>query len=209
MRQHRHSPTWYIAALARFHRPLQGLHKPPYAGGHQGISLHKLQVEKHKTNLRGEDKTYIKGRQGIEGNHRNKVFPSESLYKTLPEILQSEDILKLPGYKPKKSERHSSSDHDSDRHFLQLQGQVFCADRKLSPFVCVDRKLSPDGNEVEVAQIDDRNVDNNCMPDFKYESTGENTARLVYGDEQVIVEYEDEVWSVQDKENGEWVTEYI
>jgi len=44
-----------------------------------------------------------------------------------------------------------------------------------------------------VAQIDDRNVATNCMPDFKYESTGDNTARLVYGDEQVIVEYEDEV----------------
>lgn len=99
------------------------------------------------------------------------MFPSE----ILPEILQSEDILTLPGYKPKKS--------TSDNHFLQLQGRVFCA----------DRKLSPGGNEVEVAQIDDRNVANNCLPDFKYESTGDNTARLVYGDEQVIVEYEDEV----------------
>lgn len=156
------------------------------AGGRQGIPLHKLKVEKP----RGEDKTYQEGRrQGIEGNvqkifHQHKVFPGESLYKTLPEILQSEDLFKLPGYKPKNSERHSKN--ASDQHFLQLQGQVFCA----------DRKLSPGGNEVEVAQIDDRNVANNCRPDFKYESTGDNTARLVYGDEQVIVEYEDEVTEV-------------
>lgn len=115
---------------------------------------------------------------GYVDKSREVLHPEENLYKTLPEILQSEDIFKLPGYKPRYSERQSGT---SDRHFLELQGRVFCA----------DRKLSSSGNEVEVAQIDDRNVDG--RPDFKYECTGDNTARLVYGDEQVIVEYEDEV----------------
>lgn len=147
-----------------------------------------LQVENYTSPLQPQwgDRTELKGRQGTEYVDdkssqflQQKVFPEENLFKTLPEILQSEDIFKLPGYKPRFSEYHNSP---SERHFLELTGQVFCA----------DRKMSSSGNEVEVvAQIDDRNVDG--RPDFKYECTGDNTARLVYGDEQVIVEFEDQV----------------